>query len=94
MCKNDLIVDDLCFVVDSKATEALQFYEDCCDNLPYYQTSEKDNGFDWDLCRAYCKIGKSYSHQKFMDYVAKWFGTTMEEMKGQWRNIKYRKIKY
>lgn len=30
-----------------EATEALQFYEDCADNLPYYQTSEKDNGFDW-----------------------------------------------
>ena len=26
-------------VAYSKATEALQFYEDCAENLPYYQTS-------------------------------------------------------
>jgi hypothetical protein len=73
---------------DSKATEALQFYEDCSDNLPYYQTSEKDSGFDWDRCRAYCGVGKSYSHQRFMAYVAEWFGTTVKEIKLQWRNVK------
>ena len=76
-------------VADSKATEALQFYEDCADNLPYYQTSEKDNGFDWDRCRAYCSVGKSYSHQRFMGFVAEWFGTTVKEMKLQWRNVNY-----
>ena len=75
-------------VADSKAIEALQFYEDCAENLPYYQTSEKDNGFDWDRCRAYCMVGKSYSHSRFMDYVAEWFGTTVKEMKLQWRNVK------
>jgi len=75
-------------VCDSKATEALQFYEDCADNLPHYQTSEKDNGFDWDRCRAYCSVGNSYSHSRFMHYVAEWFGTTVGEMKLQWRNIK------
>lgn len=75
-------------VADSKATEALQFYEDCADNLPYYQTSEKDNGFDWDRCRAYCRVGKSYSHSRFMAYVAELFGTTVKEMKHQWRNVK------
>lgn len=75
-------------VADSKATEALQFYEDCADNLPYCQTSEKDNGFDWDRCRAYCSVGKSYSHSRFMAYVAEWFGTTVKEMKLQWRNVK------
>jgi hypothetical protein len=68
--------------------EALQFYEDCADKLPYYQTSEKDNGFDWDRCRAYCSVGKSYSHSRFMSYVAEWFGTTVNEMKLQWRNVK------
>jgi hypothetical protein len=76
------------YEADSKATEALQFYEDCADNLPYYQTTEKDNGFDWDRCRAYCSVGKSYSHQRFMAYVAEWFGTTVKEMKLQWRNVK------
>ena len=75
-------------VAYSKAKEALQFYEDCAENLPYYQTSEKDNGFDWDRCRAYCMVGKSYSHSRFMDYVAEWFGTTVKEMKLQWRNVK------
>ena len=72
----------------SKAIEALQFYEDCAENLPYYQTSEKDNGFDWDRCRAYCRVGKSYSDKMFMDYVAECFGTTVKEMKLQWRNVK------
>lgn len=75
-------------VADAKATEALQFYEDCVDKLPYHQTSEKDNGFDWDRCRAYCSVGKSYSHSRFMAYVAEWFGTTVKEMKLQWRNVK------
>ena len=75
-------------VAYSKAIEALQFYEDCAENLPYYQTSEKDNGFDRDRCRAYCMVGKSYSHSRFMDYVAEWFGTTVKEMKLHWRNVK------
>lgn len=74
-------------IAAAKATEALQFYEECADNLPYYQTSEKDDGFDWDKCRAYCSVGKSYSHQRFMAYVAEWFGTTVKEMKLQWRNV-------
>jgi hypothetical protein len=28
-----------------------------------------------------------------MVYVAEWFGTTVKEMKLQWRNIKYDKTK-
>lgn len=72
----------------AKATEALQFYEDCADSIANLQTSEKDYGFDWDRCRAYCFVGKSYSHSRFMNYVAQWFGVTTEEMKSQWRNIK------
>lgn len=43
-------------VADSKTTEALQFYEDYTDSLSYCQTSERDNGFDWDRCRAYCSV--------------------------------------
>jgi hypothetical protein len=81
-------MDSFSPVADSKATEASQFYEDCADNLPYYLTSEKDNEFDWDRCRAYCRVGKSYSQQRFMAYVAEWFGTTVKEMKLQWRNVK------
>ena len=75
-------------VVDSKATKALQFYEDCADHIAYCESSGKEIGFDWDRCRAYCSVGKSYSHSRFMTYVAKWFGTTVEEMKFQWRNVK------
>ena len=72
------------------ATEALQFYEDTADMLSYLQTSKKDNGFDWDRCRAYCKIGKTYSLNRYMEYIAMQFNTTKEEMKNQWRNINYR----
>lgn len=76
--------------MSKNATEALQFYEDCVDSLPYIQTSEKDNGFDWDMCRAYCCVGKSYSHSRFMEFVAKWFKTTVSEMKNSWRHIKHK----
>lgn len=29
-----------------------------------------------------------YSHSRFMEYVSKYFGVTVAEMKCQWRNIK------
>ena len=77
-------------VTPKNATEALQFYEDTADILPYLQTSEKDNGFDWDKCRAYCKVGKRYSLDKYMEYLAMRFDTTKQDMKNQWRNINYR----
>ena len=73
------------YCVRRERSAALQY---CAGNLPYYQTSEKDNGFDWDRCRVYCSVGKSYSHQRFMTYVAEWFGTTVKEMKLQWSNVK------
>lgn len=75
-------------VADSKATKALQFYEDCADHIAYCKASGKELGFDWDRCRAYCSVGKSYSHSRFMAFVAEFFGTTVKEMKLQWRNVK------
>lgn len=52
----DAIMGSFSPVSTPKAIEALQFYEDCVDNLHLYQTSE-NNMFDWDICRAYCSIG-------------------------------------
>ena len=78
------------FVSSEKATEALQFYENCADHIAYCEASGKEIGFKWDECRAYCRVGKSYSHSRFMQYVANWFGVTVSEMKSQWRNIKYK----
>jgi hypothetical protein len=84
-----IIVDDFTPTSDLKATKALQFYEDYADSLHYIKSSEENNEFDWDRCRAYCRIGKKYSHQRFMTYVSEWFGTPVKEMKSQWRNIRY-----
>jgi hypothetical protein len=75
-------------VADSKATEALQFYENCADHIAYCEASGKEIGFDWNQCRAYCRVGKTYSHLRFMAYVANFFNTTVKEMKLQWRNVK------
>lgn len=86
---NNYLMDftiDGCY--DYKATKALQFYEDCVDHLGYCEASGKELGFDWDRCRAYCKVGKTYSKSKFMLYVAIFFETTVSEMKEQWRNIR------
>lgn len=86
-------IEDVMVVLqhDSKATDALQFYEDCSDHIAYCKASGQEIGFDWDYCRAYCKVGKTYSQARFMEYVALFFGTTVKEMKTQWRNIKYKK---
>lgn len=82
--------------VDSKATEALAFYErhaDSLDNVSYFEnlTDIEDQKFDMDHLRAFCSVNSrnrvSYSHSRFMEYIAKWFGTTVKEMKSQWRNI-------
>lgn len=81
---------------DSKATEALAFYERHADSLDkpiYFQTLKdlEEQNFDMDHLRAFCRVGTgrriSYSHSRFMDYIARWFGTTVKEMKTQWKNI-------
>lgn len=74
---------------EEKATKALQFYEDCVDHIAYCEAYGKEINFNWDICRAYCRVGKTYSQAKFMEYLAKWFGVTVSEMKLQWRNIEY-----
>jgi len=88
-----MMLDDILAVISpvtsKNATEALQFYEDTVDALPYLQTTEKDGGFDWDKCRAYCKVGKRYSPYRYMEYLAMLFNTTKKDMKNQWRNINY-----
>lgn len=81
------------FVTPKEATEALEFYDTHVDALsrPIYFEGLGDlggKGIDMDFCRAYCRIGKSYQRSRFMAFVAKLFGTTVSEMKSQWRNIK------
>jgi hypothetical protein len=70
------------------AIEALRFYEDCVDHIAYCEVYGKEMGFDWNRCRAYCSVGKSYSHSRFMAYVADFFGTSVKEMRLQLRNVK------
>lgn len=89
----DIVFGSISPVADEKATKALQFYEQHADALdtPIYFEKLVDLNYesiDMNLCRAYCRVGKSYSHAKFMAFIAEWFGTTVKEMKTQWRNIK------
>ncbi len=97
-------VDDVNKVDSNKATEALQFYEDNAEIFQYTTAHQRYPNFNWDECRAVCSVAtnpkhirlnssasvkvQSYSHSRFMEYVARYFGTTVSEMKNQWRNIK------
>lgn len=89
-----LDIDELCNdfkkVADKKATRALQFYEDNAKYISINETIGKELGFNWNECRAYCSVGKSYSHSRFKQYVAKFFHTTVREMDTQWNNINYK----
>lgn len=73
---------------DEKATKALQFYEDYKDKIATEKTIDNE-GFDWDECRAFCGVGKNYSHSRFKNYVSRWFGVSVKDMNSQWRNINY-----
>jgi hypothetical protein len=42
-------------VVDVKAAEALQFYEDCADHIAYCEASGKEIGFDWWFASKCCR---------------------------------------
>lgn len=65
----------------SKIAKAVKFYNECVEHIAYCETYGKELGFDWDMCRACCSVGKSYSHTRFMTFVANFFGTTVKEMK-------------
>jgi len=77
-------------VASAKATKALQFYEDTADYIGNLVGHDDEESIDWDMVRALCKVGKGYSHERYMSFVAKHFGTTKEEMKKEWRNINCR----
>lgn len=90
MDKNEYLVDILAPykpTSDRGAADALQFYDDNADYIASCEASDKNSDFDWGRCRTYCKSGKGYSKIRFMEFVADWFGTTIDEMKRQWPNI-------
>lgn len=81
-----------------KALDALKFYDKYADNFQYVQNSPRDS-FNWDEARAHCRATPynpnpklhgdviRYSTAAFMQYIAQYFGVTVEEMKNQWRNL-------
>ena len=89
-------------VANRRATEALQFYN--IHNIQSSENNNKfDWNICRTYCRRTKSISnslearwrksdesKSYSHARFMDFVAKWFNITVEEMKLQHGNINYK----
>jgi hypothetical protein len=64
-----------------KIENAVRFYEKYADHIATCNRCDEWLEFDWDMCRAYCWVSGTYFHSRFMSYVARFFKTTVKDMK-------------
>lgn len=63
----------------SKLEEAKAFFQEFHHTFPYVYSDPDFREFDWDACRLYCRSGKSYSTDKFAEFVGIYFDVDIEE---------------